>query len=100
MYYTGYTQLSMNAKDEIGEAVIFRQLVTKIRDLQEEVEAKDAEIEAFQTTISMTGEKAGDDMQYIYQLEAEVKRLKKEIRGIEKRHAAVKRRMFDDFKAE
>lgn len=46
------------------------------------------------------GDGASKDMQYIYQLEAEVKKLKKEIKGIEKRHEKVKRRMYDDFKAD
>ena len=41
----------MNAKDQIGEATIFKQLVTKIRDLQDEIKAKDSEIKAFSQTI-------------------------------------------------
>ena len=57
-------------------------------------------MEAFAETIKITGEGASKDMQYIYQLEAEVKKLKKEIKGIEKRHEKVKRRMYDDFKVD
>ena len=90
----------MNAKDHIGEAIIFKQLVAKIRDLEEEIEAKDSEIKAFSQTIQISGDNASRDMQYIYQLEAEVKKLKKEIKGIEKRHDKVKRRIYDDFKAD
>ena len=90
----------MNAKDQIGEAIIFEQLMAKIRDLEEEIEAKDSEIKAFSQTIQISGDNASQDMQYIYQLEAEVKKLKKEIKGIEKRHDKVKRRIYDDFKAD
>lgn len=90
----------MNAKDEIGEAIIVKQLVAKIQDLQDEVKAKDSEVDSFATTIKIMGEGASKDMQYIYNLEAEVKKLKKEVKGIEKRHEKVKRRMFDDFKAD
>lgn len=43
-FYGGYTQLSMNAKDEVGEAIIVKQLVAKIKDLQDEVVAKDSEV--------------------------------------------------------
>ena len=90
----------MNAKDEIGEAIIFKQLVAKVRDLQDEVAAKDAEVQAFADAIKLQGDGASKDMQYIYELEAKIKALKKEIRQADKRHTTVKRRMFDDFKAE
>ena len=51
----------------------------------------------------LVNKEAGDaakDLEVIYNLQAEVKKLKKEIKGAEKRHTEVKRRLYDDFQKE
>lgn len=90
----------MNAKDQIGESIILKQFITKIKDLQEEIAARDELQISYDKMVGKEAKASANDLEVIYDLQAQVKKLKKELKGAEKRHTDVKRRLYNDFQKE
>ena len=99
-FYGGYASLSANAKEQICESQVLAQLLQKITDLKEECYQKDGLLEAANKTTAILIENSEKDMQTIYNLNDEIKKLNLQIQKDQETHTKVKRQLYDDFQKE
>ena len=99
-FYGGFAQLSANAKDQAGEALVLKQFQQQITELKQIIAAKDEIIEAKDLVIEAAINNGDGDNARILALTQELQLQKALMEGEAKRHLEVKRKLYDDFQVD
>lgn len=96
-FYGGYCQLSTNAKDQVGEAVVLKQLVQEIADLKEQVRQRDESLKAASFFIDQETTKQEAGYRKLNMLQDQIEKLTVINQTMTKRHTEVKKKLHKDF---